>query len=73
MEVIKMADIKRNKHITINLSDDEYNALLFMANKDRRTLANYLYLLVSDEINNRLPVVACVHTEMKKPTLEINK
>lgn len=58
--------MKKNKHITINLNTDEYNALLFMANKERRTLAAYVALLVSDEINNRIANAVIIHDEIKK-------
>lgn len=52
--------MKKNNHITINLSDDEYNALLFLSKQDRRKLAEYVYLLVVDELLKRIPKAASI-------------
>ena len=43
--------MKKNKHITINLEDDLYNNIIYIANIERRKPTEYLYLLVADEIN----------------------
>lgn len=42
--------MKRNKHICINLTEDEYNSLLFIANKHKRKLADTCYLIVSEQL-----------------------
>lgn len=57
---------KRNKQICINLNDDEYNALLFLSNKDRRKLAEYVYIIVSDSIDDKIADAACIHSDIKK-------
>lgn len=46
--------MKKNKHITINLEDDLYNSIIYIANSERRKPTEYLYLLVADEINKRI-------------------
>ena len=40
--------MKRNKHITINLSDSEYKAIEKLATADRRKIADYVYLKLID-------------------------
>ena len=57
---------KRNKQICINLCDDDYNALLFLSNKDRRKLAEYVYLIVIDNIENKIAAAACIYSDIKK-------
>lgn len=46
--------MKRNKHILINIDEDLYNSIVYLANSERRKAAEYLYLLVSDEIQKRI-------------------
>lgn len=43
---------KRNKHILINLTEDQYNQLLFIADKERRKLADMAYIILTDSIDN---------------------
>ena len=43
--------MKRNKHITININESEYNALQFIASKEKRKLADVVYLLISESLN----------------------
>ena len=43
--------MKRNKHITININEAEYNALVFIAEKQKRKLADVVYLLASESLN----------------------
>lgn len=50
--------MKRNKHVLINLNEDQYNALLFIANKQRRKASDAAYLLIIDAINEVLPQLA---------------
>lgn len=57
---------KRNNHILINLCEDQYNALMYLSNKDRRKLAEYVYLLVVDEIEKRIPQAVTLHDEILK-------
>lgn len=46
--------MKRDKHILINVDNDLYNDIEKLSNEDRRKISEYIYLLVSDEINRRL-------------------
>lgn len=46
--------MKKNKHITININEYIYNDIVFLADDDRRTITEYLYLLVIDEIKKRM-------------------
>ena len=49
---------KRNKHILINLTDDQFTCLKFIAEKQRRKISDAAYLLLIDSINiNILPLV----------------
>lgn len=40
--------MKRNKHITINLTDPEYKTIEKLAAADRRKIADYLYIKLID-------------------------
>ncbi len=42
--------MKKIKHITINLNIDEYNALLLIADKQKRNITNMSYILLVDTI-----------------------
>jgi len=53
--------MKKIKHITINLTEDEYNSVLFIANKERRTLANTAYLLLIDSLNDEILKAVSIH------------
>ena len=46
--------MKRNKHILINMDDALYNEIIYICNAERRKPAEYIYLLVSDEIQKRI-------------------
>lgn len=62
---------KRIKHITVNITADEYDALLFMATKDRRRLADMAYILLSDAIDNNITAyVSIKDSKYKKPILK---
>ena len=38
--------MKKNKHILLNLTQEEYNELQAKADQEKRTLTNYTYLLI---------------------------
>lgn len=40
--------MKKTKYVTFSLCEEDYNKLKQQAEKDRRTLANYITLLVLD-------------------------
>lgn len=42
--------MKKNRHILINITDDDYNIIKVNAERERRTLTNYLYILIIDSI-----------------------
>lgn len=44
--------MKRNKHILINLTEDQYNQLIFIAEKERRKLADMAYIILTDSIDS---------------------
>lgn len=43
---------KRNKHVLINLTEDQYNQLLFIAEKERRKLADMAFIILTDSIDS---------------------
>lgn len=45
---------KRNKHILINLTENQYNQLLFIADKQRRKLADIAYLMLIDSLHDEI-------------------
>lgn len=45
---------KRNKHVLINLTEDQYNAIALMSDKNRRKIADMVYILVSDAIDENI-------------------
>lgn len=46
--------MKRNKHITINLNEDQYNALECIARNTQRKLSDAAYLLLLESINKNI-------------------
>ena len=44
----------KSKHILINITEDQYNALLLMANKEKRNITNMSYLLLVDAIEKNI-------------------
>ena len=46
--------MKRNKHILINLTEDQYNMLLFIANKENRKISDAAYLMIIESLNNKV-------------------
>lgn len=39
--------MKKNKHILININEDQYNILKELASKDNRSITNYCYLIIN--------------------------
>ena len=58
--------MKRIKHITINLTQDQYNCLLFIAERERRKISDLAYLLLSDNIESLIIKYTDVKTEIIK-------
>lgn len=58
--------MKKIKHITLNLTEDDYNSLLFIANNQRRTATQTAYLILIDNLNKLVLTVANIQTEFKK-------
>lgn len=46
--------MKKNKHITLNLTEDQYNALVLMATKEKRNITNMVYILLDDAIEKNI-------------------
>jgi len=46
--------MKKNKHIHINLTEDQYNALLLMANTEKRNITNMAYILLDAAIEKSI-------------------
>lgn len=42
--------MKRNKHILINLTEDQYNAINLIAKKTRRKIADVAFIMLTDSI-----------------------
>ena len=40
--------MKKDKHITINIDDNDFNALKTLASKDNRNITNLCYLIIKD-------------------------
>ena len=58
---------KRNKHITINLTEDQFNCLLYIATQQRRKIADAAYILLTDSIDeNIIKLVDIKNTGFKK-------
>lgn len=58
--------MKRNKHITINLTDDQFNALQFIANNQNRKIADISYLLLLENINKYMLLLVDKKTTFEK-------
>jgi len=58
--------MKRNKHILINLNEDQYNALLLIAEKQQRKTADAAYLLLLNSINNEIIKICDIKTSFEK-------
>lgn len=46
--------MKKNRHITLNLTEDQYNAVLLMATKENRNITNMVYILLQAAIENSI-------------------
>ena len=46
--------MKRNKHILINLTEDQFNCLKFIAIKENRKISDIAYLLLINTINEKI-------------------
>lgn len=46
--------MKRNKHILLNLTEDQYNCIKYIACKDNRKLSDAAYLLFIEILNDRI-------------------
>lgn len=46
--------MKKNKHIHINLTEDQYNALLLMATAEKRNITNMAYILLDAAIEKSI-------------------
>lgn len=46
--------MKKNKHITINLKEEDYNNLLCIAADQNRNITNMAYLLLIDAIKKNI-------------------
>lgn len=46
--------MKKNKHILLNITEDQYNALVLMAAKNKRNITNMAYILLDDAIENNI-------------------
>lgn len=62
--------MKRNKHILINLTEDQYNAIALISDKNRRKIADMVYIFVSDAIDeNIIKYIDEKNSGFKKPSL----
>lgn len=62
-----MQNTKRNKHVLINLTQNQYNALVFLADSQRRKVADIAYILLTDSIQiNMLHIADIKNTGFKK-------
>ena len=46
--------MKRNKHILINLTEDQFNCLKFIADKENRKNSDIAYLLLINTLNTEI-------------------
>lgn len=46
--------MKKNKHILLNITEDQYNALVLMAAKNKRNITNMVYILLEDAIDENI-------------------
>ena len=59
--------MKRNKHVLINLTEDQYNALVFIANKENRKISDSAYLIIIESINKNILKYADIKNSGFKP------
>lgn len=45
--------MKRNKHVLVNLTEDQFNMLLFIANKENRKVSDAAYLVIIESLNSK--------------------
>ena len=53
--------MKKLKHITVNLTIDEYNEIIFIANKQSRTAANVAYMLIKESLQKEILKAVDIH------------
>ena len=53
--------MKKIKHITVNLTTDEYNEIIFIANKQSRTAANVAYMLIKESLEKEILNAVNIH------------
>ena len=46
--------MKRDRHILINLTEDQFNCLKFIASKENRKNSDIAYLLLINTLNNEI-------------------
>lgn len=46
--------MKKNKHILLNITEDQYNALVLMADANKRNITNMAYLFLEDAIEKNI-------------------
>ena len=46
--------MKKNKHILLNITEDQYNALVLMATKNKRNITNMAYILLDAAIEKSI-------------------
>lgn len=57
----------RNKHILINLTEEQFNCVKYLAMKNNRKISDYVYLLLINYINDEiLKAVDVNHVQFKK-------
>lgn len=62
--------MKKNKHILLNITEDQYNALVLMAEKNKRNITNMAYILLDDAIEkNIINYIDVKDSEYKKLSL----
>lgn len=61
----------KSKHILINITEDQYNALMLIANKTSRTITNVSYLLLIESLEkNIINFVNHSNNDLKLATLK---
>lgn len=58
---------KRNKHVLINLTEDQYNQLLYIATQQRRKTADMAYILLTDSIDDLILKIVDIKNSGFKP------
>ena len=46
--------MKKTKHILLNITEDQYNALVLMAAKNKRNITNMAFILLDDAIEKNI-------------------